>query len=237
MILALLISRLDVGFVFFKWVALVFCPRRPRGLVRASSGALVWKHVICGCCRVTSQKRLSYRLQALSSLFFAVMPSILRIRLDGWFSRCRGQSSGKSASRQRSYERYSRDVQERQAMFEGCSREASHVRGMFKRGKPCSRDVQERQAMFEGCSRDVQERQAMFEGCSRELRHVQEDSFATGALFKTVQLGPARGRLVESDCPYGAEPRPCPGLLGWTKSSVISHALLGSITLPIFIHV
>ncbi len=128
MVLALLISRLDVGFVFFKWVALVFCPRRPRGLVRASSGALGWNHVICGCCRVTSQKRLSYRLQALSSLFFAVMPSILRIRPDGWFSRCRGQSSGKSASRQRSYERYSRDVQERQAMFEGCSREPRHVR-------------------------------------------------------------------------------------------------------------
>ncbi len=98
MVLALSISRLDVGFVFFKWVALVFCPRRPRELVRASSGALVWKHVICGCCRVTSQKKLPYRLQALSSLFFDVMPSILRIRLDGWFSRCRGQSSGKSAS-------------------------------------------------------------------------------------------------------------------------------------------
>ncbi len=88
------------------------CPRKPRGLVRASSGALGLKHVICGCCRVTSQKRLSSRLQALSSWFFAVMPPILRIRLDGWFSRCRGQSSGKSASRQRSYERYSRDVQE-----------------------------------------------------------------------------------------------------------------------------
>ncbi len=113
MVLALLISRLDVGFVFFKWVALVFCPRRPRGLVRASSGALGWNHVICGCCRVTSQKRLSYRLQALSSLFFAVMPSILRIRPDGLFSRCRGQSSGKSAS---------------------------HVRGMFKRAMPCSRE-------------------------------------------------------------------------------------------------
>ncbi len=103
-----------------NWVALVFCPRRPRGLVRSSSGALVWKHVICGCCRVMSQKKLSYHLQALSSLFFDVMPSILRIRLDGWFSRCRGQSSGKSASRQRakkyqqSYERCSRDVQARQ---------------------------------------------------------------------------------------------------------------------------
>ncbi len=93
------------------------------------------ENTICGCCRVTSQKRLSYRLQALSSLFFAVMPSILRIRLDGWFSRCRGQSSGKSASRQRSYERYSRDVQEpidvhakSHAMFERAKSQA-----MFKR--------------------------------------------------------------------------------------------------------
>ncbi len=138
MVLSLLISRLDVGFVFFKWVALVSCPRRPRGLVRASSGALVWKPVICGCCRVTSQKRLSYRLQALSSLFFAVMPSILRIRLDGWFSRCRGQSSGKSAS--------TRKV-------------TSAVQEMFKSVELCSRDVHESQAMFK---RDVQESQAMF---------------------------------------------------------------------------
>ncbi len=176
MILALLISRLDVGFVFFKWVALVFCPRRPRGLVRASSGALVWKHVICGCCRVTSQKKLSYRLQALSSLFFEVMPSIIRIRLDGWFSRCRGQSSGKSASRQRA-------SQERRST----RKVTSAVQAMFKR-------------------------------CSRE-------SFATGALFSTVQLGPAHGQLVESDCPYGAEPRPCPGFLGlmskWSNISFI----------------
>ncbi len=109
------------------------CPRKPRGLVRASPGALGRKHVICGCCRVTSQKRLSSRLQALSSWFFAVMPPILRIRLDGWFSRCRGQSSGESASRQRSYERYSRDVQEPRHVRERvtpCSRE-SHA--MFKR--------------------------------------------------------------------------------------------------------
>ncbi len=134
------------------------CLRRPRGFVRASSGALVWKHVICGCCRVTSQKRLSYRLQALSSLFFAVMPSILRIRLDGWFSRCRGQSSGKSASMQRSYERYSRDVQERQAMFEGCSRESRHVQESHESQEPI--DVHAKS-------------HAMFE----------RESFATGALF------------------------------------------------------
>ncbi len=50
----------------------------------------------------------------------------------------------------------------------------------------------------------------------------KRERFATGALFSTVQLGPAHGRLVESDCPYGAEPRPCPGLLGWNLSSVIS---------------
>ncbi len=56
---------------------------------------------------------------------------------------------------------------------------------------------------------------ALFKRCSRER-------FATGALFSTVQLGPAHGRLVESDCPYGAEPRPCPGLLGWNLRSVIS---------------
>ncbi len=117
----LTISRLDV--VSFPSNALLWSlSSEATWVVRASSGALGWKHVICGCCRVTSQKRLSYRLQALSSLFFAVMPSILRIRPDGWFSRCRGQSSGKSASRQRSYERYSRDVQESHAMFERVNR-------------------------------------------------------------------------------------------------------------------
>ncbi len=120
------------------------CPRKPRGLVRASSGALGLKHVICGCCRVTSQKRLSSRLQALSSWFFAVMPPILRIRLDGWFSRCRGQSSGKSASRQRSYERYSRDVNKpidvhakSHAMFESVtpsSRASRQVQERFATG-------------------------------------------------------------------------------------------------------
>ncbi len=165
------------------------CPRKPRGLVRASSGALVWIPVICGCCRVTSQKRLSYRLQALSSLFFAVMPSILRIRLDGWFSRCRGQSSGKSASRQRSYERYSRDVHE-----------------------PI--DVHAKS-------------HAMFE----------RERFATGALFFNSPTCPSpRAACRIRLSVWGGAP-PMSRLAGWTKSSVISHALLGSINLPIFIHV
>ncbi len=122
-------------------------------------------------------EKLSYHLQALSSLFFDVMPSILRIRLDGWFSRCRGQSSGKSASRQR---------------------------------------AKKYQQSYEGCSRDVQE---MFKRAQSQERR---ERFATRALFSTVQLAPTHGRLVESDCPYGAEPRPCPGLLGWNLSSVIS---------------
>ncbi len=109
------------------------CPRKPRGLVRAFSGALGLKHVICGCCRVTSQKRLSPRLQALNSWFFAVMPPILRIRLDGWFSRCRGQSSGKSASRQRSYERYSRDVNEPRHVRESSRASPRERHAMFQR--------------------------------------------------------------------------------------------------------
>ncbi len=67
------------------------------------------------------------------------MPSILRLRLDGWFSRCRGQSSGNSASRQRakkypqSYERCSRDVQESHE-----SQEPIDVHA--KRATPCSRE-------------------------------------------------------------------------------------------------
>ncbi len=156
------------------------CPRKPRGLVRASPGALGWKHVICGCCRVTSQKRLSSRLQALSSWFFAVMPPILRIRLDGWFSRCRGQSSGESASRQRSYERYSRDVQE-----------PRHVR---ERVTPCSRES------------------------SRER-------FATGALFFNSPTCPSpRAACRIRLSVWGGAP-PMSRIAGWTKSSVISHAL------------
>ncbi len=147
------------------------------------------ENTICGCCRVTSQKRLSYRLQALSSLFFAVMPSILRIRLDGWFSRCRGQSSGKSASKQRSYERYSRDVQE-----------------------PI--DVHAKS-------------HAMFE----------RERFATGALFFNSPTWPCpRAACRIRLSVWGGVP-PMSRLAGWTKSSVISHALLGSINLPIFIHV
>ncbi len=164
-------------------------------MVRASSGALVWKHVICGCCRVTSQKRLSYRLQALSSLFFAVMPSILRIRLDGWFSRCRGQSSGKSASRQRSYERYSRDVQE-PIDVHAKSHESQEPRDFHAKRAICDSRV----------------------------------------VFNSLTCPCPRAACRIRLSVWGGAP-PMSRLAGWTKSSVISHALLGSINLPIFIHV
>ncbi len=74
------------------------------------------------------------------------MPSILRLRLDGWFSRCRGQSSGKSASRQRakkyqqSYERCSRDVQESHE-----SQEPRDVQESHESQEP--RDVQAKRAI------------------------------------------------------------------------------------------
>ncbi len=80
------------------------------------------------------------------------------------------QSSGKSASRQRSYERSSSDVKER------CSREHASS----ERVTPCFR----------------------------------ESDLQLARCFSTVQLAPPHGRLVESDGSYGAEPRPCPGLLG-----------------------
>ncbi len=77
----------------------------------------------------------------------------------------------------------------------------------------------DRRALEGAASRSFRDVQAMF----KRVRESEEESErAARASFKTVQLGPARGRLVESDCPYGAEPRPCPGLLGWNLSSVIS---------------
>ncbi len=141
------------------------CPRKPRGLVRAFSGALGLKHVICGCCRVTSQKRLSPRLQALNSWFFAVMPPILRIRLDGWLVGVEARVQVKA--------RAGREV-------------TSAIQEMLTS-----------HATFERVQERVQERDLQLARC-----------------FSTVQLAPPHGRLVESDRPYGAEPRPCPGLLG-----------------------
>ncbi len=100
------------------------CPRRPRGWFGLLRVLSCGKHVRCGCCRVTSQK--SFPIVCRRSVRCSLM---LCLRLDGWFSWCRGQSSGKSASRQRakkyqqSYERCSRDVQAKR-----CSSQESDLR-------------------------------------------------------------------------------------------------------------
>ncbi len=61
--------------------------------------------------------------------------------------------------------------------------------------------------------RDVPESQE-----PREFKSVtpcfRESDLQLARCFSTVQLAPPHGRLVESDGSYGAEPRPCPGLLG-----------------------
>ncbi len=59
--------------------------------------------------------------------------------------------------------------------------------------------------------------------CSRE------SDLRPARCFSTVQLAPPHGWLVESDCPYGAEPRPCPGLLGWNFTFCDISPLLGKI--------
>ncbi len=68
---------------------------------------------------------------------------------------------------------------------------------MFKRDVPESQEPRE----FKSESKSVTP-------CFRE------SDLQLARCFSTVQLAPPHGRLVESDRPYGAEPRPCPGLLG-----------------------
>ncbi len=68
---------------------------------------------------------------------------------------------------------------------------------MLKRDVPESRESRERHAMFQ-----------------RVTPCFRESDLQLARCFSTVQLAPPHGRLVESDGSYGAEPRPCPGLLG-----------------------
>ncbi len=65
----------------------------------------------------------------------------------------------------------------------------------------------------------------------------ERERFATGALFFNSPTCPSpRAACRIRLSVWGGAP-PMSRLAGWTKSSVISHALLGSINLPIFIHV
>ncbi len=81
----------------------------------------------------------------------------------------------------------------------------------------------------------------MFKPCSRESerqkRREEKSERAARASFKTVQLGPARGRLVESDCPYGAEPPPphVQAFWGWNLRGPTFQSFRGRYKLTDFI--
>ncbi len=45
------------------------------------------------------------------------------------------------------------------------------------------------------------------EGRSKKQERAQR---SRASFFKLSNFGPAHRRLVESECPYGKEPRPCP---------------------------
>ncbi len=74
-------------------------------------------------------------------------------------------------------------------------------------------------AQLQRCSRERDREssaksQAKFKRASRHVPESRESDLQLARCFSTVQLAPPHGRLVESDGSYGAEPRPCPGLLG-----------------------
>ncbi len=114
------------------------------------------------------------------------MPSSLRLRIDGWFSRCRDKVQVRA--------RAGREV-------------TSAAPAMLKRDVPESQECHE----------------------PRASRHVSESDLQLARCFSTVQLAPPHGRLVESDGSYGAEPRPCPGLLGGDQKFCDVSLLLGRI--------
>ncbi len=74
---------------------------------------------------------------------------------------------------------------------------------------PCSRESRERETRESSAKS-----QAKFKRASRHVPESRERDLQLARCFSTVQLAPPHGRLVESDGSYGAEPRPCPGLLG-----------------------
>ncbi len=141
------------------------------------------------------------------------------------------QSSGKSASRQRSYERSSSDVKER------CSREPRAERvqerhAMFQRESraesvtPCFRESQEPRASRHVSERvKSRERHAMFQRESRaeSVTPCFRERFATGALFfNSPTCSSPRAACRIRWFVWGGAP-PMSRLAGWTNSSVMSH--------------
>ncbi len=180
------LSRLDVWFRFPRefHVLIRFFVSGVTWSVRVSSGLSVGNTWYRWNCRVTSRESSISSAGVEFVVLWCYGPSILWIRLDGWFSRCRGRSPADWLS-----------------------------------GRPCTKTMK-------GRSKSKRARTGReFSGVQKMFKSGSRERFATGALFSTVQLGPAHGRLVESDCPYGAEPRPCPGFLGlmskWSNISLI----------------
>ncbi len=58
----------------------------------------------------------------------------------------------------------------------------------------------------------------------REKQEARESFAHWHVVFKQSDLGPAHRRLVESECPYGAEPHPCPWFLGPCLRHLIFHS-------------
>ncbi len=56
----------------------------------------------------------------------------------------------------------------------------------------------------------------------QEHKREKRESAHSRVVLNCSVLDIAHRRLVQSECRYGAEPRPRPGLLGWNLSSVIS---------------
>ncbi len=79
------------------------------------------------------------------------------------------------------------------------------------------------------------QRVQIFKRCSS---HVQERARAhSRVVLNCPGLDIAHRRLVQSERRYGAEPRPCPGFLGWNLRDPIFHSFRGRYKLTDFIYV
>ncbi len=65
----------------------------------------------------------------------------------------------------------------------------------------------------------------------------RERALRLARCFKQSDLDIVHRRLVQSECRYGAEPRPCPGFLGLNPRDPIFHSFRGRYKLTDFIYV
>ncbi len=138
------------------------------------------------------------------------MPSSLRLRIDGWFSRCRDKVQVRA--------RAGREV-------------TSAAPAMLKR------DVPESHAMFQRASRHVSESQEPRE-FKRASRHVSEREICNWrVVFQQSNLLLPPGGLSNPMVRMGRSPAHVQACWGGTKSSVMSPYFWEGYTLSLFIHV